>query len=506
MDSDADIEADIQTDKEVENGRGDSINLMEPLLISESSRHRGTLTDLVVELAQKAAGFRRSLPESLTMSLADLVRSMNCYYSNLIEGHDTHPIDIERALKSDYSNDPRKRDLQHEAVAHIAVQKWIDSRGLRECAATSNGIREIHRRFCELLPGDLLWVEDPDRKERIRVVPGELRMRDVQVGLHISVGPKALPRFLARFEEVYSHLNRTESILGAASAHHRLLWIHPFLDGNGRVARLMSHAMLLDTLDTGAIWSVARGLARNVEEYKRHLAECDLPRRNDLDGRGNLSEEALAGFTEFFLRVCIDQVAFMESLVQPNRLRTRILLWAEEEVRLGTLPPKAARILEAVLYRGELSRADAASVVDAGERHTRRIVSVLTERGVLTAESQRAPLRLVFPAELASRWMPGLFPEKVNIREESDLQGPTVAERYDSSRQAVEFWVAVGSTRLRCAISREALDDHFGGDGKDKLVVFRTNRQAIEEFARRKFLDGRMESDGVVFIRSADFV
>jgi hypothetical protein len=102
--------------------------------------------------------------------------------------------------------------------------------------------------------------------------------------------------------------------------------------------------------------------------------------------------------------------------------------------------------------------------------------------------------------------MPGLFPEKVNIREESDLQGPTVAERYDSSRQAVEFWVAVGSTRLRCAISREALDDHFGGDGKDKLVVFRTNRQAIEEFARRKFLDGRMESDGVVFIRSADFV
>src|ERR1039458_6920607 len=89
MDSDADIEADIQTDKEVENGRGDSINLMEPLLISESSRHRGTLTDLVVELAQKAAGFRRSLPESLTMSLADLVRSMNCYYSNLIESHDT---------------------------------------------------------------------------------------------------------------------------------------------------------------------------------------------------------------------------------------------------------------------------------------------------------------------------------------------------------------------------------------------------------------------------------
>jgi Fic family protein len=125
--------------------RGESTALMEPLLIGETSRHRGTLTDLAVELAQKAAGFRRSLPESLSASLADLVRAMNCYYSNLIEGHDTHPVDIERALKDDYSKDPRKRDLQLEAKAHITVQKWIDGGGLRGRAARSEGIREIHR-------------------------------------------------------------------------------------------------------------------------------------------------------------------------------------------------------------------------------------------------------------------------------------------------------------------------------------------------------------------------
>ena len=387
---------------------------MEPLLIGETSRHRGILTDLAVELAQKAAGFRRSLPESLSSSLADLVRAMNCYSSNLIEGHDTHPIDIERALKNDYSKDPRKRDLQLEAKAHITVQKWIDADGLKRRAATSEGIREIHRRFGELLPEDLLWVEDLDAKERLRVVPGELRHRDVKVGPHVAISPGALPRFLSRFEEVYSHLKRTDSILGAATAHHRLLWIHPFVDGNGRVARLMSHAMLLESLDTGGVWSVARGLARNVEAYKRHLADADGPRRNDLDGRGNLSEEALAAFARFFLTVCIDQVTFMEGLVQPERLRARIALWAEEEVRLGALPPKSTSILEAVLYRGELARGDAASVVGASERHARRIVSALMERGVLTADSARAPLRLVFSATLASRWMPGLFPEERN--------------------------------------------------------------------------------------------
>ncbi|MBM4386964.1 MAG: Fic family protein, partial [Deltaproteobacteria bacterium] len=275
---------------------------MEPLLIGKACRHRGLLTDLAIELARKSAGFMRSMPESMLNSLADLVRVMNCYYSNLIEGHDTHPVDIERALKNDYSKDPGKRDLQLEAKAHISVQRWIDKGGLKGCAATRDGISEIHRRFYELLPGDMLWIEDPDTGKRVRVVPGEFRRRDVRVGGHVPISPGALERFLKRFEESYEGLNLTEVILGSAPAHHRLVWIHPFIDGNGRVARLMSHATPLDALVTKGVWSVARGLARNVKTYRGRLAACDQTRRNDLDGRGNLSEEALAAFTDFFLR------------------------------------------------------------------------------------------------------------------------------------------------------------------------------------------------------------
>jgi len=400
----ADIEADMDG--------GESIGLMEPLLIGESSRHRTGLTDLTVELAARAAGFRRSLPEGVRTALADLVRAMNCYYSNLIEGHDTHPVDIERALSNDYSTDARKRDLQLEARAHITVQRWIDAGGLAGRAVTVEGIREVHRRFGELLPEDLLWVEDPNTGEGLKVVPGELRRRDVRVGQHVAVSPGAIPRFLAYFERTYSRLGKTDAILAAAAAHHRLLWIHPFLDGNGRVARLMSHTMLLETLATGGIWSVARGLARNIADYKGHLARCDLPRRNDLDGRGTLSEEALVDFTRFFLEVCIDQVNFMEELVQPDRLRMRILMWAEEETRLGKLPARAGNILEAVLYRGEIPRGDVADLLGITARHARRIVASLVDYGVLTSESPRAPLWLTFPAALAPRWMPGLFPQR----------------------------------------------------------------------------------------------
>jgi Fic family protein len=404
--------ADNKADIKAAEDRGEETRLMDPLVLGEGSRHRSELTDLALELAQRSAGFRRSLPESLLSSLATLVRAMNCYYSNLIEGHDTHPIDIERALQGDYSKDPKKRDLQLEAKAHIAVQQWIDEGGLRGRAVAAGSIREIHRRFCEALPEGLLWVKDPATHEGIRVIPGELRTRDVAVGGHIAISAPAVPRFLERFEEVYSRLGKTETILSAAAAHHRLLWVHPFLDGNGRVARLMSHATLLEALDTGAVWSVARGLARNVVAYKGHLAACDMARRNDLDGRGNLSEEALAEFTRFFLATCLDQVTFMEGLMQPESLRTRILLWTEEEIRLDRLPPKSGAILEAVLYRGELPRGDAAGIVGTGERQARRVVSALIERGVLISESSRAPLRLGFPAVLASRWMPGLFPDQ----------------------------------------------------------------------------------------------
>lgn len=407
-----DIKADMEAAKSPAD-RAESIGLMEPMLIGESSRHRTAITDLAIELASRSTGFRHSLPGGVATALAQLVRAMNCYYSNLIEGHDTHPVDIERALKNDYSADARKRDLQFEAKAHIAVQEWIDNGGLDgRRAITADGLREIHGRFCELLPEALLWVENPDTHERKKVVPGALRDSDVMVGAHVAVSPGAVGRFLARFESAYGRLGKTDTILSAAAAHHRLLWIHPFLDGNGRVARLMSYAILREALDTGGIWSIARGLARNVDRYKAHLADCDQTRRNDLDGRGTLSEEALARFTQFFLETCIDQVKFMEGLVQPNRLRDRILIWAEEEIRADTLPPKSGMVLEAVLFRGELPRGEVAALLGTGERQARRITSALMEHEVLASETSRAPLRLNFPAKLASRWLPGLFPEQ----------------------------------------------------------------------------------------------
>lgn len=390
--------------------RGEKITLMEPLLISESAPNRAGLMDLVLELTQKSAQFKSSLPSAIQGSLATTVRAMNCYYSNLIEGHNTHPIAIEQALHGNYDADPKKRNLQLEAKAHIEVQEWIDHGGLKDNVFSSAAICEIHKKFCEKLPDELLRADNPVTKKKIRVIPGKFRKEDVQVGRHVPISPGAIPRFLNRYEQVYSSLGKAESILALAAAHHRFLWIHPFLDGNGRVARFISYATTLEKLNTGGVWSIARGLARRHEAYKQHLSNCDLTRRNDLDGRGHLSQESLFAFTKFFLETCIDQVTFMEKLMQPDQLRTRILLWAREEIEMKKIPPQAIQIFEKILYRGEILRGELPELLNVTERHARRLTSNLIEIGVLSSESTKSSIKLAFPAKFADRWMPGLFP------------------------------------------------------------------------------------------------
>ncbi|WFE77057.1 Fic family protein [Roseinatronobacter sp. S2] len=391
---------------------GEMIGLFEPLMVAEGAPARAGLNDLALELAEKSAAFRSGLPPSMACALADLVRAMNCYYSNLIEGHATHPIDIERAMQGDYSADLTKRNLQLEAKAHVTVQKWIDEDGMPDPPTAPQSVVALHRRFCELLPPELLFVENPQTRERIAVVPGELRTRYVEVGRHIAISPGAVPRFLDRMHKAYSLPGRIEPILAAACAHHRLLWVHPFLDGNGRVARLMSYAMLRRALDTRGLWSVARGLARQDAAYKEHLAACDSPRRGDRDGRGTLSEAALASFAGFFLRICIDQVEFMENLMRPDRLRDRILIWAQEEMRAAILPAKSDVVLKAVLYQGQIQRGEVEAILGTSDRTARRVTSALLDAGALSSPSPRAPLTLAFPAKYAGRWMPGLFPEQ----------------------------------------------------------------------------------------------
>jgi Fic family protein len=234
----------------------------------------------------------------------------------------------------------------------------------------------------------------------------------VVVGRHVPPPHADLPRFLARFEEAYrpEQLSATRRIIAVAAAHHRLLWMHPFFDGNGRVARLVAHATLLRAGVGSSLWSVARGLARNVELYKTRLMQADEPRHGDLDGRGALSTLRLREFCEFFLETCIDQITFMESLLQPGELLRRMKLYVDDEVSAGRLPKGSLALLREALLAGELPRGKAADLTGYQVRRGREILAELLNAGLLISQGPKAPVRLGFPTDVVERWFPRLFP------------------------------------------------------------------------------------------------
>ncbi len=382
---------------------------MEPMLPSDGK----ALEDMAFDLISNANALAGQIHPIVTESVGNLVRSMNCYYSNLIEGHDTHPRDIDRALHKDYSTEPRKRALQLEAVAHIEVQKAIDEGDDPKDFPTSSAYAVwLHREFCRRLPDELLWVEDPETTRRIRLTPGALRDGEVVVGRHLPPPAATLPEFLQRFEYVYSpqSLSKVRQVTAVAAAHHRFLWVHPFYDGNGRVARLMSHALLRRLGVGNSLWSVARGLARNVGDYKALLMAADDSRRGDLDGRGNLSQAALDNFCRFFLRVSNDQVAYMSSILQPSELLRRMEIYVEDETRAGRLPKGSFSLLREALLAGEFERGLAPSLTGYKERMARTVVSKLLDAGLLVSPSHVAKVRLGFPLAVVERWFPALYP------------------------------------------------------------------------------------------------
>jgi Fic family protein len=376
------------------------------------------INDLVAELASAAAILGKGLHPATAANLADLVRIMNSYYSNLIEGHNTRPRDIARALSGDLDENPERKNLQIEAAAHVRVQAEIDGMGgagKLEEPANMDFIRWLHREFYRGASEAMLTVAG-DGKSFV-MVPGEWRSRpeqDVAVGRHIPPSSARVPAFMTYFQEHYQleKMGKGARILAIPAAHHRFNYIHPFADGNGRVSRLMSHAMTyMAGIDAHGLWSISRGLARGLnsrKDYKEMMDLADTPRQGDRDGRGNLSEQALKDYTVWFLSVCLDQVKFMSSLFEIDTLSKRLRTYVEKS---ETLKPQAANILEVALMRGEVERGAIEMITGLPERTARRVLNDTIDAGLLASATPKAPVSLRFPEETLEVLFPRLYPQ-----------------------------------------------------------------------------------------------
>ncbi len=366
---------------------------MEPLLPTGADWERLVgKAELVVAQADVLAGWGAA---ETVAALADLTRSMNSYYSNRIEGHGTHPLNVERALRSDYSTEPETARLQHLARKHIDAESRLAASIQGPQALTASALVGIH---------GSLFADDPS-------APTGIRQSEVAVGRHVPPSASIVMECLQRCESIYSAGRpAAEFLVVAAAAHHRFLWVHPFVDGNGRAVRMQTSLALYPI--TRGLWSATRALARSRDEYYRLLDRADDPRQGDLDGRGSRSASGLVQWCDWFVDRAADQVTFMADLLRLDTIRARIdaLVGIWSHTKPG-IRPELALPLHHVFVAGRTTRRDVLTLTGLEERTARAAISAAIQHGLLHATSHRSPIEFRFPVEALAVLMPGLYPE-----------------------------------------------------------------------------------------------
>lgn len=365
-------------------------------------------------------------PGTVALAVAPLLRAMLSYYTNRIESQHTRPADIERALARQYDADEKQARRQRLAVAHMGAEAALETAVMTLSRPAIYDAGLVARIHCELYSS--LPEGDRVTDEGAVIVPGAWRTVDVPAGRHVAPRAADIVPLLGAWHERYAALPGIEqAVVGVACSHHRLLWIHPFVDGNGRVARLHTHLALTALGLTHGLWSPLRGIARDVESYYARLNNADLPRRNDLDGRGPLSQEELVAFSGWLLDVCLDQVRFMRRLLALDALKARIadlLGWlAANPWRMGsemsTVKADATEALHYAAIAGPVERGRFMAMTGLPPRTARRLLSSLLDYGVLATVTSRAPVRFAVPQKSLRLLLPHLWPEA-----EADLDPP----------------------------------------------------------------------------------
>lgn len=343
------------------------------------------------------------------------MREMNSYYSNLIEGHKTLPRDIQRALNNDYSETPEKRDNQKLSVAHIKVEEKMRQRldAEKELSVhSSEFLQWLHHEFYLELPENLRQSKTKSGKV-YPITPGEIRTHNVDVGYHTPPDFSVLDQFLSRFENFYSsdRILPTNQLVALAAAHHRLAWIHPFADGNGRVTRLYSHACLIrNQVDGSGLWTLSRGLARRRRDYYEFLQVADQRRLSDFDGRGNLSDQGLAKFCHFFLETLLDQIKFMTQVLDLKTLMLRVEFFISRDcLHITNHKEELVRLLKAAIIEGEIPRGRVPEIVGLKERTARDVIRLALEEELLFTPTPKGVLVINFPSKVLESYFPKLF-------------------------------------------------------------------------------------------------
>ena len=361
--------------------------------------------------------------EHVFNAIKELLRKVNSYYSNKIESEGTHPIDIERAMKKDFEKDEHKRNLQNLSLIYIDVQRYIERLSQNEHSNfySKKQILDIHNQFYsknEMLPF-LQIKREKEGEEYIKMKAGVLREDNVAIGRHTAPPFEKLDSLLNEYEsfyKVYPYMTQSTKLIYAMAAHHRLTWIHPFLDGNGRTSRLVLDGSLYHMkLEGYGLWNISRGLARDTKGYHQYLSQADMVRQGELDGRGALSTKGFRVYVKFMLETALDQIAFMNESLKLDTLTSRIdnfVAFSQKNMygKSNVLPKYSELLLRALLVNGELPRGKVKDIIGRESKTASTLIRKLIDLEYIESDTSKSPIRIKFNSFFASKIFPELIP------------------------------------------------------------------------------------------------
>lgn len=358
--------------------------------------------------------------EQLVNSLRDVLRITNSFYSNRIEAQSTHPIEIEKAMKREFSDDIQAKKLQELSIAHIHAQHFVE-----KCVLEGQNV--IDREFIKMIHQSFYGYEGMEdfkiiefNGKFITMVSGEFRDRLVEVGKHVAPAHDSLGAIFNYFEKEYSSIfaenTKAVKLLAALSAHHRLTYIHPFLDGNGRVSRLYFDAMAFYmNLEGYGLWNISRGLARDVKEYQSHLTYADMLKQGATDGKGELSLRGLCGYLDYMLDVALDQIDFMGQSLKMSTINERIKKFVAFSQNgmysIAPLPKYSDTLFSELLLCGEMERGQVQKILGKSQTTSFNLVKDLLAMDFIQSDTPRGKIRLKLNSFFASKIIPDLIPD-----------------------------------------------------------------------------------------------
>lgn len=382
------------------------------------------LLKLAEEVCIKSASLLSGYNPQIISSVKKLLRITNSYYSNRIEAQSTHPIEIEKAMKKEFSKDTKEEQLQKLSLAHIKTQEYVENYcSSKKRVIDREFIKSIHKEFYSA-DGMENFLKITNETQTIMMQSGEFRKNSVEVANHIAPSFEKIDSIFNYYEKEYQNIyvNNTKAmkLLSALSSHHRLVYIHPFLDGNGRVSRLHLDAMLFHMeLEGYGLWNISRGLARDVKGYQKHLSLADMIRQGATDGRGELSLRGLQYYLKYMLEIALDQITFMgKSLSLPtlnHRMSTFVELSQKGMYTIAPLPKQSEILFSTLLIKGEIQRGEVEKIISKSKKSAYTLVKTLLDMEYLESDSPRGSLKLKLNTFFASKLIPDLIPEPRDI-------------------------------------------------------------------------------------------